>query len=353
MVTDDRRGLEPAAVLSAPDSAAAAAGVSQVVGTVTGAVLMTGASGGIGRATALALLRDPDQQLVVAGRGPVDDLAADLRAQSGNPNVHPLPCDLASLASIRAAVTDLSTRVDAGALPEIASVLAVAGIRSTVWGTAAARSTLDGVEVTFGTNVVGHYLLSRLLLDRLRRPGRLIFVPSARRAGRLRRLLGGGTPQWSGAAALTQPSVAARSIASVRAAHAAYATSGLALLYLVHEFARRVPDGVDVYSFDPGLVPGTRLGAPQHPLAQAAQRATVPVRRRVPGAFPVQRAGAALAQFAVGPKPSAELGAYLDLGTYLGRGTAATSARASYSTEREEELWAELAALVGLDDGQR
>lgn len=304
------------------------------------AVLMTGAGGGIGARAALALLRDPHRHLVVAGRGDIGAVAAGLAADSGNRQVHPVRLDLASLAAVRDCADVVRTLLESGSVPPLQGIVTAAGVQNS--GTH--RATDDGIELTFGVNVIGHYLLLRLVAERLRAPARVVLVTGAAHGGTVRCRFGTVLgPRWRSPSALAEPGTGARA-RGWAAGQVAYATSMLALVYLAHELARRAPDGIDVYSFDPGLVPGTGIGAGHGRAVRTAWQALAPVLRRLPRAVDAPVAGAALAAACVGPKPTAEVGAYLY------RGRAASSAPASYRMEREGDLWSVAARLVGLPE---
>jgi len=130
--------------------------------------LVTGANSGIGRATSLGLAR---RGFVVwmlcrdAARG-VEARDAIAR-ESGNARVHFGLVNLSSVASIRRFVDEFAApRVDvlvhnAGVLPHD-------------------KQLVDGVELTFATNVLGPFALTRLLGERLSRSSdaRVIFVAS-------------------------------------------------------------------------------------------------------------------------------------------------------------------------------
>lgn len=127
-------------------------------------VFITGANTGIGRVTALELARR-GARLVFAGRSedktrPVmDDIAKD----TGNQALEFLACDLSSLASVRAAA-DTFVASDR----PIDVLINNAGLGGT------RGHTVDGFELTFGTNHLGHFLLTERL-----RP-RLLQAPAAR-----------------------------------------------------------------------------------------------------------------------------------------------------------------------------
>ena len=191
--------------------------------------MITGASAGIGKATAselaargarVALLcRDPAKAEVARG---------EIRARTPAAQVDVLALDLCSLASVRAcakAVLDAYPRIDvlvnnAGVVP------------STL------RLTADGFEEQIGVNHLGHFLLTSLLLERLAAsaPARVVTVSSMMHAG------------------------GAIDFASFRGpakynAIAAYRQSKLANILFANELARRVAArGVTSNSLHPGGV---------------------------------------------------------------------------------------------------
>src|SRR5438445_4090353 len=123
--------------------------------------LVTGANTGIGRVTALELARC-GARLWLACRSeektrPVLD---EIRAATGK-EVAFVPLDLADLVSVqRAARTFLQSGEPLDVLVNNAGLAGQRGL------------TAQGFELTFGVNHVGHFLLTQLLLPRLRaRPG--------------------------------------------------------------------------------------------------------------------------------------------------------------------------------------
>jgi retinol dehydrogenase-12 len=132
--------------------------------------LVTGANSGIGRATALGLVRRGGR-VHLACRS-LDKAAAVLeeaQAVDGPGSAAALELDLASLESVRrAAQAFLATGEPLHVLVNNAGV---AGQRG---------QTADGFELAFGVNHLGHFLLATLLLDRLRdnAPARVVSVSS-------------------------------------------------------------------------------------------------------------------------------------------------------------------------------
>lgn len=131
---------------------------------------VTGANTGIGRATALELARAGAHVFVACRSRPKGEEAAnDIRARSGNEDVEYFDLDLASLASVR----DGAARFLARDLPLhlLINNAGVAGQRG---------ETKEGFELHFGTNHLGHFLLTELLLERIKAsaPARIVNVSS-------------------------------------------------------------------------------------------------------------------------------------------------------------------------------
>ena len=292
---------------------------------------MTGASRGLGRAAAEKILRArPDVHLVVTARGGA--LADDLARSTGNANVSALPCDLASVRSIHAAAEVLAGRLDSGALPPLRGFAGNAGLQLT----SRAHATEDGIEPTFAVNVLANQLFVRLLWSRFTAPGRIVLVGSDTHFGDLRHNLGMvPAPRWEPVADLARPRPDARTATDGRRA---YSTSKLAVVHLVHALARRLPDGVDAYTFNPGYVPGTGLVRDAGPAVRFLSRTLLRALTATPLAMSAASAGGLLADAVIGPRPGRS-------GAYIDRHRVTPSAPASYDHDREEELWRGLCAL--------
>jgi NAD(P)-dependent dehydrogenase (short-subunit alcohol dehydrogenase family) len=129
--------------------------------------VVTGANSGNGLEAARELAR-AGARVVMAGRTPEKGHAA-AAGLSGDVEVREL--DLASLASVRSFAADLAGPVDV--LINNAGVMALPH-----------RTTADGFEMQFGTNHLGHFALTGLLLGRLR--DRVVTLSSgAHRIGRI------------------------------------------------------------------------------------------------------------------------------------------------------------------------
>lgn len=134
-------------------------------------VLVTGGNAGIGKETAVQLAT-AGARVVITSRDSGRGAAAleDIRARSGNRDVHMALLDLASLASVRACADGIVERFE-----RLDALVNNAG------GLLARRTeTADGFEATFGVNHLGHFLLTRLLTDLLvaSEPARVVVVSS-------------------------------------------------------------------------------------------------------------------------------------------------------------------------------
>jgi retinol dehydrogenase-14 len=120
-------------------------------------VLVTGASAGIGFATALDLARR-GCSLRIVGRDPAKTERARAAIAEIDPSVVAFRADFSSLSSVRALAEDLLAR---------AEPLHVVVHNAGVWHPALSRSK-DGLEDTIAVNHLAPFLLTHLLLPRMR-----------------------------------------------------------------------------------------------------------------------------------------------------------------------------------------
>jgi NAD(P)-dependent dehydrogenase (short-subunit alcohol dehydrogenase family) len=132
--------------------------------------LVTGANTGIGRATAHALAcRGGRVLLACRSESKAAPVVDDIVHESGNKRVEYLHLDLSDLSSVRA--TARSFLESGEPLHVLVNNAGVAGQRG---------QTAQGFELAFGVNHLGHFLLTTMLLDRLREcaPARIVNVSS-------------------------------------------------------------------------------------------------------------------------------------------------------------------------------
>jgi NAD(P)-dependent dehydrogenase (short-subunit alcohol dehydrogenase family) len=199
-------------------------------------VLITGGNAGVGKETAVGLARG-GARVAITARDPSRGAAAaaEVRERVPGASVDVVALDLASFASIRACADEVRRRY-----PRLDVLVNNAGLvqmQRTV--------TEDGFETTFGVNHLGHFLLTTLLLDRLRAsaPARVVVVAShAHKSART--------------GLRFDDLQAERAYSGL----GAYNRSKLANVYFARELARRAAGtGVTANALHPGFV-ASRLG---------------------------------------------------------------------------------------------
>lgn len=191
--------------------------------------LITGATSGMGRATATALACMGATVVLVARNQQKGAAVRDaIRAQCGNPQVETLYADLASQQSVRALAATFQQRY-----PQLHVLINNAGALFFK-----RQTTVDGLEMTFAVNHLAPFLLTNLLLDQLKAsaPARVITVSS-------------------GAEAMGRLDFANLQRERGYTSFGAYAQSKLANLLFTYELARRLAGtGVTANAVRPGPV---------------------------------------------------------------------------------------------------
>ncbi len=136
-------------------------------------VMITGGNSGIGFATA-GKLAAKGFHVILASRDQQKSALAIARIRATQPgaSIESIPLDLASFAAIRKCAAEFQAK-------DYPLHLLINHAGGSFPGKQA-RFTADGFELTFGTNHLGHFLLTNLLLNNLRRaaPARVITVSS-------------------------------------------------------------------------------------------------------------------------------------------------------------------------------
>jgi dehydrogenase/reductase SDR family protein 13 len=192
--------------------------------------LVTGANTGIGRETVRALAgRGAKVFLACRSEARTRPVIDEIAAQTGNTALEFLPLDLGELSSVRACADSfLAAGEPLHALINNAGLAGQRGI------------TESGFELAFGTNYVGPFLLTSLLLDRLREsaPARIVNVASEAHY----------RAPGIDFEAVRKPT---QSLGGLRE----YAVSKLADVLHAQELARRLDGaGVTTYALHPGVI---------------------------------------------------------------------------------------------------
>ncbi|XP_028564143.2 dehydrogenase/reductase SDR family member 13-like [Podarcis muralis] len=133
-------------------------------------VLITGGNTGIGKATALDLARRGARVILACrDRERGESAVYDIRRESGNNEVLFMSLDLASFTSVRAfAAAFLKSE------PRLDILINNAGVRT-------GSQSSDGLNLAFQVNHLSHFLLTHLLLERMKQcaPSRVVVVASS------------------------------------------------------------------------------------------------------------------------------------------------------------------------------
>jgi retinol dehydrogenase 14 len=274
-------------------------------------VLITGATGGIGKVTALELARMGANVCIVArNKTKGEAVLEEIRKATGNASLELFVGDLSSMKDVRRVAQEFKakhSRLDV-------LVNNAGGVYDT------RQTTADGLEYTFAFNHLAYFLLTNLLLDTLKAsaPSRIVNVSSAAQAnGKIDFDDLMGEKRYS--------------------AFGAYSASKLANVMFTYALARRLKGaGVTVNALHPGLV-GTGFGT----------NASNPIWRGAIALFKV---------FMLSPDKGAQTTVYLAssneaegvTGKYFDKKKAVPSSAASMDETAQERPWAESAKLVGL-----
>jgi retinol dehydrogenase-14 len=272
-------------------------------------VLVTGGTGGIGKATALGLAK-MGAHLAIFGRdrGRTEAAAREIRAVAGG-QVEVFVGDLSAQAEVR--------RLAGEVLQCLSRIDVLVNNAGGYWNTR--HVTADGLERTFAVNHLAPFLLTGLLLDRLKHsaPARVVTVSSnAHATGRIDFGDLEGERSYSGARA--------------------YSQSKLANVLFTYELARRQPATcVTVNALHPGVV-RTAFGAED---PSGIQRLFIPVMRP----FMKSPARGAATSVHVTSAPDFEQ----VTGGYFAAGRPRSSAARSYDEAAAARLWQVSAHLTG------
>jgi NAD(P)-dependent dehydrogenase (short-subunit alcohol dehydrogenase family) len=298
---------------------------AQDVGDQSGRVaVITGANSGLGLETARVLAAH-GATVVLAGRDPdrTTTAAAGIREQQPGAAVQTADLDLASLESVRKAAADLTARFG-----QLDLLINNAGVMFTPYGL-----TKDGYELQFGTNHLGHFALTGLLMPSLlATPGSRVVTLSSNghRAGRM-------------------------NFADLQSArhynrYAAYGRSKLANLMFTYELQRRLAAAgkqTIALAAHPGTA-RTELTRHMSPLSNAAMNPRFAslnswwVQDAKTGALPALRAAT---------DPDAIGGTYYGPDGFMqltGYPLVVTSTTRSHNKEDQRRLWVESEQLTGI-----
>ena len=271
--------------------------------------IVTGANTGIGKITARELARAGAHVfLACRSERKTAEVIDEIKRDVPGAKLEYVHLDLGDLASVRACAEAILARNT-----PIHGLINNAGLGGQ------RGLTKDGFELQFGTNHLGHYLFTRLLLDRIKEAGdaRIVNVASKShyRASGI---------DWD---ALKQPT---RTVSGMRE----YSQSKLSNVLFTKELARRLEGtGITTYAVHPGVV-----------ATDVWRRVPAPVRWVIKRFMITPEDGAqASLRCATAPELAGQTGRYYDVG-----GKETTPNRVADDVELAKTLWTRSAEWTGL-----
>jgi NAD(P)-dependent dehydrogenase (short-subunit alcohol dehydrogenase family) len=303
----------------------------------SGTVLITGPTGGLGKAATLAIARRPAPErpdLLLVGRpGRALTEVADA-ARAAGATVYEIGCDLARLPDVRDGGRTVRDLLAAGKVRPLRGLVANAGVGFADTHNASA----DGYELTFAVNYLAHAQLIGDLLDTFAAPARIVLLGSnTYHQNVFRRILRVPPARWRDPLELARPTDADVPT-TFEQGGIAYSDSKLAILYYAHELQRRAPTGVSVAVFEPGFMPGTGLSRARGSGIQRVGR----VVERIPGVSSPAKSGPALASIVLD-----ERWAHLRGGAFVVKCQEREVKPFADDPVREARLWDATAELLG------
>ena len=272
--------------------------------------IVTGANTGIGKVTARELARRGAHVILACrSQGKTDEAIAEIARDVPDAKLEYVHLDLGELASVRACAGEL-----------LARDLPIHGLVNNAGLAGHRGQTRDGFELQFGTNHLGPYLFTRLLLDRIiaSAPARIVNV-SSKSHYRAKGI------DWDAVRRPTKTIIAMRE----------YEVSKLANVLFTRELARRLAGTqVTTYALHPGVV-------------------ATDVWRRVPWPFrglikrrmiTPERGAEASLRCAAAPELAGETGRYYTVG-----GVEKAPSRVAEDDDLAKVLWDKSAEWTGLE----
>lgn len=275
--------------------------------------VITGANSGIGKITARELAKRGGHVILACrSADKTQAVIEELKQETGNDRIEFHALDLSDLEAVRRSAEQLLARD----LP-IHGLINNAGFARGLKGPKA--TTKQGFEATFATNHLGHYLFTRMLLDRIKQtPGARIVNVSSKSHYSARKI------DWD---ALRSPT---RSLGGLDE----YAVSKLANVLFTKELARRLEgSGVTTYAVHPGVVATNVWRGLPAPIAWVARKFML---------TPEQGAHSTI-NCATAPDLATETGNYYDYD-----GKPRRPARLASDEQLAKQLWTKSAEWTGL-----
>lgn len=217
-------------------------------------IIITGGSQGLGLQTARFIVKDKKVALVITSRNQskTDPIVTQLQKESTNKNIYSLALDLGDFESTKGFVENFKKLN----LPPLYALLNNAGIQYI----SQTRYTQQGYEQTFGVNHLGHFLLTHLLLPQMSARGKIINVASGVHKPGMTSAI--PIPAYTSAEKLAFPDKQAHPKGLAHQGKERYSTSKLCNVLFTYKLSEKLlaeKSAIQVFAFDPGMMPGTGL----------------------------------------------------------------------------------------------
>ena len=283
-------------------------------------IIITGANSGLGFETAKKIATNKDYELILACRN-IDkgnNAKEEIVTTTRNNNVQVLELDTSSLESVRNFVQEFKKLNK-----KIYGLVNNAGISSMGHD----GNSVDGVEIVFATNYLGHFLLTNLLLPYMEDNAKILNVTSDMHNPP-------GGIEWKDPELLFHP------IENDRRKYSYSKLCNIYFTYELDELLRNENSNILVNAFNPGMMNTNFSGGHNSKARTAMVKLTMPERLG-----DLDKSSTALAELVVNDE-------YKDSGKYYDRSTNyINSSELSYNVENRKDLWDKSLSITGLEKG--
>ncbi|KAL1865058.1 hypothetical protein Daus18300_007405 [Diaporthe australafricana] len=243
----------------------------------TGSILITGANGGLGSALASQIASTPGLRgyhgiYTVRNGASAPALDAALSgSRGGTPtsahSFEKVSLDVSRIDAVREVALDIKSRIESGKIPPIRALVLNAGVEeftTQTWNE-------EGLDKTFATNYLGHWLLTMILLGSMdRERGRVIWISSwSHNPEHQQNVMNGAYNDEKYKRFITDDlepiakgtwSATADDSTGWAAGYRRYGASELCGVMMIHELQRRLDhdtrlNNISVLALDPGAMP--------------------------------------------------------------------------------------------------
>jgi NAD(P)-dependent dehydrogenase (short-subunit alcohol dehydrogenase family) len=257
--------------------------------------LFTGATSGLGLEAAAQLAQTDTTNIIIVGARETGILN-HLRRAVPAAQLHVMVLDTSSLASVRSFANEVGELLGTNTLAGMA-------LNAGVQIVSGDRYSVDGFELTFATNVLGHIALFRRLQPVTSASAMIVSTASGthdkdHKLAKPYKFYGGYFPS----AAEVAVGEVSTSTDKSQLGRDRYATSKLCNILFTYAMARKFgEDGPRFIAYDPGLMPGTELARDQPAALRFAWKNVLPTAAKlIDGASTAKRSGAMLAHLLAG-----------------------------------------------------